>query len=313
VLEDYAGAPDQAATVAHKLVTRDNAKIIFGPELSSAWVAAGKVLMDAKVMNITPTTSAVDFLGAPGGELLFKTHPKEDGPDGRVAGHVATFLQEAKPKTIAILLPQDPVGPIHTKLYGDAFKSAGVEVVYSELFDPNTTDFTPQLTKIRGLKPDALVTGYLDRWMTPLVRQATELGVTSTLLATPGTTLAAGEPYKDRITYVWSITTRNIEASSDPKMQKYIADFKAEFNKDPGPNGFYGLSYYDAIFLLTKALQDAGTVTDLPKIAAAAVNVKSYDGGVLAMHFDPKHEAVFNADVGVIRDGKVRYVAGGKS
>ncbi len=313
VLEDYAGAPDQAVTVAQKLVTRDNAKIVFGPEISTAWVAAAKVLQDAKVINFTPTTSAVDFLGKPGGELLFKTHPKEDGPDGRVAGHVTVFVQEVKPKSVAILLPQDPIGPVHTRLYGDALKAAGVEVVYSELFDPNTTDFTPQLTKIRSLKPDALVTGYLDRWMTPLVRQATELGVTSSFLATPGTTLAAADPYKDRVSYVWSITTRNIEASTDPKMQKYSADFKAAFNKDPGPSGFYGLSYYDSVFLLAKALQDAGTVSDLPKIVSAAANVKSYNGGVLGMHFDEKHEAVYTADVGVVRDGKVRYVAGSPS
>jgi len=59
-------------------------------------------------------------------------------------------------RRLAHLPPKDPVGEINQKFIGQIAPKVGVELVATEWMLLTDTDVTPQLTKLRAAKPDAI-------------------------------------------------------------------------------------------------------------------------------------------------------------
>jgi branched-chain amino acid transport system substrate-binding protein len=308
VQEDNQSVPEQAISIDQKFL-RDNIKFILGPSLGTAFTPAFNSIKGQAVMNITPTTGAIPFLGTPDGKYLFDTHMREDGPTGRVVLIVKLLMAEYKPKKVAILLPQDGPGELYVKAFGDNFKAAGVDVVYSEFFPAGNRDFASYIAAMKSKSPDLVVSGYIDAYMTPFLDQAVQAGFTTpVMVAAPGGGLPSLKGKEAQIkNYAFSVATRAVDDPTDAQTAAFRANYKTKFGKDPEQADFWMLSYYDPINMLAKAMQKAGTTTDLDKITAAMKALPALTDGALKSTFDSSNQAVYKPQVALVTSGVVKY------
>jgi branched-chain amino acid transport system substrate-binding protein len=309
VVADYASSPDNAVLATQKLITQNKARFILGPNLSLAFTPAAAVLQRSHVLVLSGSTSIAGFLGKPGSELFFKLSPNEV-PRGN--GLVRTFVKNFPDvKKVAMLLPGDDAGRLFQSIYQDAFKHYGINVVYNQTFPTDAADYQSQLTTIAQLKPDALFVGYLDKQVGTIVQQALQLRVTKTFMFSPGPSGATGFEHQKEPGFrlEWSFSTRSLADTSDPALNRFKRDFKRIMGRWPNrPNDYYTLHTHDGLMLLVAAMQKAGTVTDVDKIAKAMVGLKKYPHSALNAVVNKQHEVVYAQSAGIIKNGKVRFV-----
>jgi branched-chain amino acid transport system substrate-binding protein len=309
-LRDNKTLPDQAIA-NYRAFTGEKAKYILGPGVSTAFIPAMNALGNGDRIVMTPSVAAAQFIGKPGGNNLFITHLSDTGDNGRVAKMVQTLQANYHAKRVAVLLPQDDAGELYTKAFTQYFTAAGAQVVYNKAFPGDTRDFSSYITALKAAGPDLVVSGYLDTWMRPFLEQSVGAGFTSPVfVGAPGTNVTSvGQPGSAIQNFAWSVTTRAVDNAADPQVQAYRAAYNAKFGAEPGAAGFWGLSYYDPILMLTKAMQDAGTVDDPKAVADAMLKVTQWPDAALAEHFDPAtKQAVYTPQIGLYAAGKVTYV-----
>ena len=165
--------PTEASNSVRKLLDRDGVKYILGFCCSGATGAVASFIKDEDAVMLvgnaaerTITTQEIPN--------LVRTRPPADYT-GAAAG---TFVAQKGHKRVAVL------GALETSfyaLYVDAFEKelnkAGGKIITREVFASKDRDMSPQLTKIREMKPDAiLVVGYVEP-AAFIYRQSVELGI----------------------------------------------------------------------------------------------------------------------------------------
>jgi branched-chain amino acid transport system substrate-binding protein len=293
--QDYASQGPQAVSVAQKLLTQDNVKILVGPDLSLAWTPAWGVIGKENVINATGATAATKYLNTNSAAHLFSIAPL---PTTRAKDEIAVGVASIHPKTAAILAPDDPTGKMYEGVFKQGLVAAGVNVVFDQTFPVAQRDFTAQLTAMRPMKPDVLITGYLNDVMSTVMRQAVELGVTKNFISIPGPTGEPGTGLGNQIDhYFWSIHTLNLTGASDAAAQTYVASFKKHLQKEPDGNAYQGVAYHDFVWLVVAGMIKAGTVTDLAKVSEAMKGVSTYRHSSLNMKLDATGQAFYPSTV----------------
>jgi branched-chain amino acid transport system substrate-binding protein len=267
-------------------------------------MAASNLLARAKVLYIGGYTAMDGLVGKPGNELFFRAL----NGDATVASvFVPTVVKETQVKKIGILLPNEDIGKTIIATYKPLFEKAGAEVVATELFQPGTTDFAPVLRRLQGKGLDALFIGYSDPDAEAIVRQTLEVGDLPTNFIYRGGSGAPARKYADKIkAFSWQILTREVEATDDPKVKEWVARYKAETKKDVTATTYWALTFYDTVYMLMKAMEQAGSVTD-SKAIAAKLKGAQYDG-VRGMRFDKDGHARTDIDIGILKGGKTLVI-----
>jgi branched-chain amino acid transport system substrate-binding protein len=184
-----------------------------------------------------------------------------------------------------------------------------VKLVYDSTFAPASREFSSQLTAIKAVQPDLLVSGYFDDMMSTVMRQAVELGVTKKFLGMRGVSEASGLPLKGQIDgLVFPLVARD---PSDPEMATFNTSYEKYFSKAPDRVIANGIGLHDAIDILVAAMQLAGTTTDVDKVSAAMRQVTSYKHNYLGLKFDKDGLANHVQEVGVFdgSTGKTTFVS----
>jgi len=305
VEEDAQSKPDVAAAGAQKLLSDDDIHTVFGILTSTPGMAAAVPIGKAKVLYIGGFTSMDSLLGKPGGELMLRAL----GSDPVTA---IPFVQEVTKqlgvKKIGILLPNEDVAKGIVAAYKPLFEKAGVQVPMVEFFQPGTTDFAPVLRKFQRQGLDSMFIGYSDPDAEAIVRQSLEVGDIPLRFIYRGGSGAPAVKYASKIqSFAWQILTRDLSSPTDPKVKAWIERYKAYTKKDVTANTYWALTFYDSAFMLARAMEAAGTVTDSKAIAAKLKGMR-YDG-VRQMRYDTEGRAFTDIDIGMIKDGKTFSVA----
>lgn len=252
----------EAANVARKLIDRDGVQFILGYCCSASGGAMASFIGKEDVIVLVGTAGARSITSL-GNKNVFRTRPPGDYT-GAAAGR---FIAQQGVKTLGILGVRDVA--LFTQ-YRDAlikaFEEAGGKVVAVETFGGHDRDMTAQLTKLRGLNPDALfISGYVEQ-VAFSHRQAAELGIKVKRFGFSG-----GSPEQflkvatnEQMEGVWDLLA--IEFNADilgPKAKAFVEHYKKKYGENPTPNTAYA---YDQVYVLRDALQAAGSVTDLKKI-----------------------------------------------
>lgn len=257
--------PTEATNAVRKLIDRDRVKYILGFCCSGATAAVASFIKneDAVMLVGNAAERSITTRGIPN---LVRTRPPADYT-GAAAG---AFVAKKGQKRIAVLGALD-VGFYAS--YVDAFekelKKAGGEIIARESFGLKDRDMTPQLTKIRELKPDAiLVAGYVEP-AAFIYRQAAELGMD---VPRYGFTSGSEEQFLKvasaaQMEGVWDLRPTELTLqSASPAGLAYNKNYTAAFGAAPSPSSPYA---YDQVYALKAALEAAGTVEDTKAVAAA--------------------------------------------
>lgn len=306
-IQDSGTDPQQAISIDQSFI-RNAYPVILGPGVSTVFGAAFPSIKGNDVVVLSPAATVGQFLTTPDGKYLFHTHIADDGTNGRVYKMTKAIVAKYSPTKAAILLPQDPIGELYGGAYKTALAAANVSVVYDQRFPAAQRDFSSYIAAIKAAGPDVIFTPYLDTWAVPFLTQAIQVGYTAPLfVGSPGTSSSTIKNKPEIRRFVWSVTTRAVDATSDPQVADFRAKYKALYGKDPDPAAFWDLSYYDEVLMLPKVFQQAGSVTDPKAITAALLKVSNWPSRTLNLTFDSGHSAVYTPQLAILDNGTVTY------
>ncbi len=223
---------------------------------------------------------------------------------------ILQFVQkDLKGKTIALLMQNDAFGQGAQGVLQRIAPEYGLTIIAVENMGSKDTDVTPQLTKIKQRKPDAIVSYGTGLVSAVINRNREALGMLGVPLIGPqnwgesGVIQASGRSAEG--VYVASTMAM---ADLKPGIQSEIAkQYEAEFGKPLAtPGVIFG---YDALMLVAEGLKTmapiAGNV-DRTKLKAA-MDKLNYQGGIGDYKLSPTVHEVVGADavvIGVIENGK---------
>jgi branched-chain amino acid transport system substrate-binding protein len=146
----------------------------------------------------------------------------------------------------------------------ELFPAAGIEILTTETFQPGDKDFTAQLTKIKGLNPDAVIVHATTGEGAPIAVQYRGLGFTVPLVYNHGIgnqdfiNLAA-DSSENVLFPIGKLLVASGLPDSDPQkavLLKYIADYTAYTNGKA--LSAFGGHCYDAVQIAVAGLKAVG-------------------------------------------------------
>src|SRR6185369_10222024 len=134
-----------------KLIKDDKVSVIIGPSTTGESMAVIPVVEKEKIPLIT--CAAGIKITDPVKPWVFKTPAN----DHVAAEKILNYMAGKKQKSFALLTVTDGFGASGREQIKALAKQKGFTIVADEVYGPKDTDMTAQLTKIRGIKPDAII------------------------------------------------------------------------------------------------------------------------------------------------------------
>ena len=248
VIEDEQGKKEEAINVFKKLIFQDKVVLLFGPTLSNSAQASDPVAQAAKVV-VFGTSNTADGITSIG-NYVFRNSVTE-------ADILPATLKAAAQKTgftkVAVLYGNDD---IFTRSSYDNFKKAlqdlKIGVTTTETFAKGDVDFKPQLTKIKGTNPDAIVLSALVAEGAPIMVQARQLGITLPFVGGNGmNSPRVFELARDYSDNLWVGSPWSVESSA-PENKRFVAAYKKAYGTVPDQ---FAAQAYDAMYIAAQAMR----------------------------------------------------------
>ena len=293
---DTESKPEVGVSVYERFITRDKVDVVIGGLHSSVAIA---------MMEAASKYDTLFFIGAPVSSIISKKI--EENPQkywmifkgdvsSRAYGPGAVELTEFcgtqgfKPKARSFSsivedtdFGRSVIGDIEKPMAESGWKNLGREVVKID-----QADYTAQMSKFRGLKPDVIVS------VQTSVAAAASLCKTFRESRIPALFLvvyAAAKPEYVKLTgaasngVVWLVNIARIPALS----KDFVAAFDKRFNEVPPLNA---AMQYDYMMIVTNAIQTAGS-TQGRKVADTVLKTK-YQGNCGVHAYNPKNHEVMS-------------------
>jgi len=292
---DDQGIPKESVAAMEKLVTRDGVKMVIGAYTSSSTLAVMPIAQREKVVICSPN-SAAEKLTQVGNKWFFRGGVTSPG----AVRTITAFIKSLGIKSVVHLAINDDYGRNTAALNKAAQEKIGVKVLAQEYYDHGTTDFYSVLTKIKGMKPEAIFQVMETKAASIYVRQTKEIVPELPLVDAGGV-----DPYMllkltpDAVAK-WQIVSRG-PALDNPKVLPVVKRYREKYNMDPMSYVFSG---YDVMSIFRIAMEKAGTVTDTEKIREAMTKT-NYQGMMGHYYFDKNNENSLDVWVGSYKGGKV--------
>ena len=283
--------PTKCNLHAKKLISQDKVVAVIGPSVSGLSVAIIPVFEKFKTPLVSCAASYKIVYNEKTGKpykWVFKT-PQSDS---LAVEAIYTKMQSMGIHKIAILTVTDGYGASgrHELLrLAQAYK---MDIVADEKYDPKDTDMTAQLTKIKGLAPQAIVNWSVGPTQVTVLRNWRDLGMTSiTFFQSHGfgsrknIELAAGAA-EGVFCPLGACNIADLLPEGHPQKQVTMAYQKSYTETYNEPLSSFGGHAWDAIQLVVDALKAVGG--DRAKIRDYLENKKGFVGQHGVFNFSPE-------------------------
>lgn len=281
------GSPKDAIQVFERLLTVERVKVVVDGLYSSAQYALGPVIKTKDAIVIwSAGNDPGTTVGVPN---AFRNSFDGGLPLMRVT---EAFLRKQGIKRVACY---GQTGHADFKKFVEEYlpKVQGIELLATDWHPFGEKDFFPILTKIKGLKPDAVIChGFFSDGVT-MLKQAREIGLYPGPLwltqygAVPYMMDEASRKYFDG-TYENLFASQAVLADGPEKSDKAKRFFQ-NYVKRHGERGFsiWGEHGWDSIFMVAKAMEKAGTTDDVPKLITALSSLTTDEIPDLVTNYKP--------------------------
>lgn len=304
LFEDSQGRPEAGVAAAEKLITRDGVKFLIGDAFYSHITMAVMELApkyNIPIMSGEPVSSEIAKKVKANPErykLYWKADVNSDAY-GIATFQTYQYLMDTKAftpkkKTIGFIAEDTDYGRANAAQIRAQFEKIGWTVPFLETVPLGTTDFYPQLGKVRASEPDVLVSIFTAVSSgVALLKQFQELGVGASHFAIyyPGVAEVIPQAGKAADGLMW---TPLIFDPEKPASNKEFADkIRAAYNVRPTVNHAYGYCFMNITFdVLTRA-----NSLEPDKIADALAKTDYKCPVIGRWVFDPEdHAAKFGAE-----------------
>ena len=239
---DNKSEPAEATTLASKLMTQDKVVTILGPATSGSFKAEIPVALKNKIPVISGSATADDVTVDDTGvkEYAFRICFNDSYQGTAMANYALSNL--SKKKAVVIMDSSSDYGKGLAENFTKTFEAGGGTIVATESYVAKDTDFNAILTSIKGKDFDVIfIPGYYEE-AGLIIKQARDLGINTPILGADGfdsptlLELAGAKALNDIY-----FSNHYSSLDEDPLVVKFIADFKAKYNKEP--NAFNALGY----------------------------------------------------------------------
>jgi branched-chain amino acid transport system substrate-binding protein len=261
VIYDTGGDPTKAVQLATRLIKDDKVNVIVGPSTTGESMAVIPLVEKARIPMIS--SAAGGKIVDPVKQWVFKTAAS----DHIAVEKLLNYVQSKNQKRIALLTVSDGFGTSGREQLKAYAAKQGFTIVADEVFAPKDTDMTPQLTKIRSIKPDAIIAWALNPGMAIIAKGVKQLDIKIPLYMSHGTSTnkfieLAGEAADGVVHPAGKMAIYDSLPKSDPQaklLKEYYVEYKKLYGEEATTFGGFA---YDAFRLIASAVEKGDTTPE---------------------------------------------------
>ncbi|MGA2402749.1 MAG: ABC transporter substrate-binding protein [Syntrophobacteraceae bacterium] len=299
IFEDDASQPQQGVNVFNKFIAADRVVMIIGPTLSNTAQAAdrGAQQSGVPVLAISNTAKGVTDIG----DCIFRDSLTEMVV---IPYTIRIAREKLGIKKVAVLYGNDDA---FTKGGYDAFRKAlgdsNIQILSEQTFAKGDRDFSPQLTQIKSVNPDALIVSALVEEASGIVIQARQLGISMDVpiiggngFNSPSLMKNAGKAAEGVIVgAAWHAT------SSNPLNRHFVEAYTAKYGSPPDQ---FAAQAYAGVYIAREALARAGSTDNRKAVRDALAQIRDLDTVLGKFSFTENRDANHTPVVQIVRDGR---------
>jgi len=262
VIYDTTGDATKAVQLATKLIRDDKVSVIIGPSTTGESMAVIPIAEKARIPLIS--CAAGIKITEPVKQWVFKTPAN----DHVAAEKIFAYMARQKQKRIALLTVTDGYGASGREQIKTLAKHKGFSIVADEVYGPKDTDMTSQLTKIRGIRPDAIICWGTNPGPAVITKNVKQLGIRIPLYMSHGVAskkyieLAGADAAEGIILPAGKLAIFDALPKSDPQ-SKLLTEYNKAYKKSYGVEAStFGGYAYDAFLLVTNAIRKSGATPE---------------------------------------------------
>ena len=298
LFEDSKTEPNGAISALRKLIDIHKVPCSVVDMISSNVLAIAPIAEEKQVVIISPGASSPDISNA--GEYVFRNWPSDD----LQGSELAKIVYEKGYKKIAILYIENAFGEGLKKAFTNTFEGNGGAITAAEPFEQGGSDFRPQVTKVKGSNPEAVILFIYPPEAVKLIKQIREAGISVQLFATAEIEDPSVLEIKEAEGLIYSMPQPPDKGRKE--VSDFIAAYKAKYNEDPGVISDVA---YDALKLLCKGIEEGGySGPAIQKVLSGVIDYKGTSGTIT---FDENGDLAKPIIAKTIKDGKFTVLSEG--
>ena len=293
---DTGASPEGATTALERALSRGKVSAVAASMLGTQMLAMLPVALENKVP--LATVSGTADITEKNNPYVFRFFPGDAIAKG---AHVRYVLEESKKKRVALVYQTTAYGQSGRRHIVELLKKSGLEPVMEEALDVSVKDMSTVIGKVQAAGADVIMLHLHGGPSALFLKQAAAVKVNLPIIAGSGlsqpSTVALLEPAE--LKGVCAETNASPIAGGTPEMDKFLAQYRAEFKTEP--DGF-AVGQYDATSMIIDAVaRGARTPEDIRK----ALSSGSYKGLAMTYKSDGKGNMASSAVV-ICYDGATR-------
>ncbi len=245
---DDAGTEKEAKSVATRFATDKQILAVVGHFNSSCSLAGKEIYKANGIVELSPGSTNVSV--CEGSDWTFRNLYRDDFQGMFIARYISQVLSDYK--AVAVLFDNDDYGRGLRDAFTAEAKKINLDVVTSVAYDRENTDFSTQLTSIKGKKPDIIFISGLYEQAALIVKQARRLGVKAQFFGADGIdspNFIKNAGISADGTY---LTTPFTFGAGGEEAANVAAAFEAEFKVPPDT---WAALTYDAMGMIAEAIE----------------------------------------------------------
>lgn len=285
IYEDNKGESSEIANITTKYITKDKVVALVGDPCTGLTKVAADIAQQNKIVIFSAGATGAGVVEI--GDYVFRNTLL----DTVAAPAVVDWMINKKGwKNLAVITSgNNGYSTALTPIFKQAILAKGGNIVSEDNINDGETDFTAQVTKLKGAGADALVfTGYYTE-AALLMNQAKQKGLDITLVGGDGLygqdlVKLGGDAVQEKVIFYAGFSTDQPSAET----AKFLEAYRAKYNEDPD---MFSAQYYDAVMILAKAMEDAKS-TDPSVFKNELAKLKDYPGVSGVTTFGPDREPI---------------------
>jgi branched-chain amino acid transport system substrate-binding protein len=250
----------ESLVVTRRLIEQDGVAAIIGGGTTPTTMPLIPVVTEAGVPLVSIGSSNAIVEPVSERKWVFKTPSNSRD----IATRMLAFLKSKGWTKVAFMSVNNAYGDAGLKEFTALAPGSGVEVVAQEKFGATDTDMKPQLTRMKGANPQAIVVWAIPPAASIVDKNYKELGLTIPIIHDHGaSSWTYVELSEGAANGAYVVTVKSMVADQLPDTDKvkavalkYVKDYEAKYGKKAG--GIDAMAY-DAMLLLSKAIEKAGS------------------------------------------------------
>lgn len=298
VVEKYddKNSPEEAVTVANRIVSDGNIPVVIGHFASGVSMAAAPLYEENQIIEISPSASHPDYSGI--GDYIFRNNTVIHSEALASVDIAVNDLGKSNIGIISIMTDWGvSTAGIVKEIVESDFPEATV-VAHEEVIE-SSDDYRPAISKLNDAGADVVITVGMYNLVAPVARQYKEINPDIEIVgfsnAYSQQLLELGGEYVEGVAFPVIFFSQ----SDDPKVAEFVESYKDKYGSEPSA---LTAQAYDSVGIFLTAVQNVG-YGDTAAIRDEIARLE-YDGVTGFTKFDENGDVDKSFTRVVVRDGQ---------